>query len=257
MALTAACLAAGLPAGVVAAQEPAPRVKWTPAMVVTLGYGDHTGGNAGSQAVTVYLSRPDRYWTFSAGHQQLLGEEGYGVGVSFLKAWSHRYRLSAGLSSGINERGNLYPRYHVGLSAAMSVTERLETSIDYGHRQATIAGVRSDRIGAGFTWYAPAHLILGGGATIGVNQPSSRSSWSAGAGLSYSVWERWSAGARVDYGDGSYVILPSQGIEEFQSWAYSASLSKYLAPKLSVRLTAGHADYYGGFNLSLAVAKGW
>ena len=239
-----------------AQQEPA-KPKWSPAVVVTFGYGDHTGGNAGSQAVTVYLARPDRYWTFSAGHQRLLGEEGYGAGVSFLKAWNHRYRLSAGVSSGFNHTGSLYPRYHAGLSAGMNVTGPLEASLNYAHRQAATDGVHSDQVGIGFTWYAPARLILGGSANYGVNQPGSRSSWSAGGGVTYSVWERWSVGARVDYGDGSYTLLPSQGIEQFESWAYSVSVSKYLAPKVSVRVTGGHTDYYGGFNLSLALAKGW
>jgi len=100
----AGCLTAMLAVPVVRAQKAA-RPKWVPAVVLTAGYGEHTGGNNGSQAVTVYLSRPDRYWTFSAGHQRLLGEEGYGAGVNFQRAWSGKYRLGAGVSSGINRRG--------------------------------------------------------------------------------------------------------------------------------------------------------
>jgi len=242
-------------ATMVVAQEPARR--WRPAVVFTAGYGDHTGGNAGSQAVTVYLSRPGEYWTFSAGHQRLLGEEGYGAGVTYNHAWNDRFRVGLGVSSGLNHHGGLYPRYHVGLSAGMNLTAPLQVSLNASRRKSAVNDSRSDRVGLGFTWYAPGPWILGGNATYGVSQPGSRSSWSGGGGLSYSVWERWSVGVRVDYGDGSYMLIPTQNVVEFQSWAYSASVSKYLAPKLSVRVTAGHTDYYGGFNLSFAVAKGW
>jgi YaiO family outer membrane protein len=239
------------------AQEGTAKPRWTPTVVLTTSYGDHTGGSAGSQAVTVYLNRPNTYWTFSAGHQRLLGDEGYGFGIGFHRAWRQRYRIGLGMSSGANRRGGLYPRYHVGFSAGMNLTDPLQVSIDYGRRRSAVDAAHSDRIGAGFTWYAPGPWILGGGVIYGMNQPGSRTAWSGGGGLTYSVWERWSVGVRLDYGDGSYMLLPSQGVVEFESWAYSASVSKYVAPKLSFRLTAGHTDYYGGFNLSLAMAKGW
>lgn len=234
-----------------------PPPRWDRTLVVTTGYGEHDGGTAASQSLALYLSRPDRYWILSMGHQRLMRDDGYGAGASFQRAWKGRYRAGGGVSTGVNSHGGLYPRYHAGINLGMNLTDPLQVSLGLSRRRSGIDRRHEDRVGVGFTSWGPGRLIIGGGATYGIAQPGSTTSWSSGGGVTYAVWEKWSAGMRVDYGDGSYMLLPGQGIVEFRSWAWSGSVSRNFTARNSVRITSGHTDYYGGFHLGLAVAHRW
>jgi YaiO family outer membrane protein len=230
---------------------------WVPTIAVDAGFGDYAGGGSASQSLALYLARPDRYWRFSAGHHRLIESEAYSAGFSYQHSWRRKYRLGAGFSSGVNRSGGLAPRYYLSLSAGMNVIGSLPTSISWGRRRSAINESYVDRYGLGFSWYAPGPWIISGNGAYSLGQPGSTSSRSFGGGITYSLWERMSIGARVDHGDGSYMLLPSQNIVDFQSWSYSGSFSKHLNPGTSVRVSVGYSEYYEGPNVNLGYSRRW
>jgi YaiO family outer membrane protein len=256
----AAWVAAGavlVAAPAIDAQDNVSSPPWVSTFTVDAGFADYAGGGSASQSMGLYLSQPDRYWRFAVGHHWLFESEAYSAGFYHQHTWSRKYRLGGGLSSGVNRSGGLAPRYHVSVMAGMNVVPRLPLSVSFSRRRSAINESHVDRVDVGFTWYAPGPWIIGASTAYSLGQPGSTSSRSYGGGITYSVWERVSLGVRIDHGDGSYMLLPSQNIVEFRSWSYTAHLSRHLNPRTSVRVSAGYSEYYDGPNFNLGYSRRW
>jgi len=235
------------------------RTPWGYTLVAGVGFGTYSGGESASQSATLYISRPGQYWRFSLGHATLFSAEGYGMGIGHSRDLGSGFRLSAGVGTGLNRHGSIYPRYQVGasLSKVMLSSRRLVASLSYTRRQSKRSVYFSDRFGTGLTWYAPGPWVFGGHAAYSLGRPGDRVSLSGGLSVSYVLWKRRSVGLRIGYGDGSYMLWPSQRIVDFNVWSYAAGYTHYLSPDLSLRFGAGHDTYYDGANFSLTLAKSW
>lgn len=256
--LVLALVATG-PMAAVAGQAPPGRrsAPWTKTIVVAAGVGSHDQGSSAGQEVRLRLARGKVSWLLGVSHHSLIGAEGYGVGVTHQRAITDGLGLGLGISTGTNTAGGLYPKYQVGGWLRAAVAPGFSVLAGFNRRQAREFEAHTDRYGAAVVWYAPGPWIVEGSLTHAVGHPGNTRSWSGGGGVTFERWRKLYIGASVSYGDGSYVHLPSQQLVEYAGWAYRGRIERYLSPRVSVNLAAGHSDYYGGASVTLSVAQTW
>jgi len=233
------------------------KTPWRKTIVTSVSYGRHDGGESTAQSLTMYLSRGRTAWVFSGGYQSIIGERGLGVGLTYQRQIAEALSFGVGGATGTNIKGGIFPRYQVGGWGRVAVAPGLSFTAGYSRRQAQDFDAHTDRIGAGFTWYAPGPWILGGDVAYYLNSPGNTESWSGGGGLTYERWEKLYVGFSVHYADARYLALPSQSLVEFNGWGYSVGVTKYFTRDFTIGLTAGHSDYYGGGAVTLNVGRSW
>lgn len=233
------------------------RIPWQKSLSVSVGYGEHDGGSSTAESVVLYLARPKVTWVLSGGYQSIIGARGFGLGVGYHRTVADWLHVGAGASTGFNTRGGLFPRYEVGAWGRAVVARGLSVETGYSRWRARAVDSHTDRFGVGVTWYTPTPLIVGGDVAYSIGSPGSTRSWAGGGGITYARWQNLYVGVSVRYGDGSYVLMPSQQLVEFTGWAYNLSVSKYLSPRLSVGVSGGHSDYYGGGAVTITVTRSW
>lgn len=256
--LPAVLLLAGLLwPGALAAQESQRPLNYT--VSAGLSFAEFAHNQQGrAQFATLYVARPSTYrWTFGLSHASRFGDSGFGLGVGYMRLFRSGLTLSAGVNTGTGDF--LYPKYQIGVSASKPILPRrnLIPSLSLSFRQSKNDLYRNTRLLLGFTWYAPGPWIAGGNVGHALGWPGSTHSWFGSLGLSYALWMRMSVGARIGYGDGSYMLVPGDFVVDYAYWSYSAHFSKYLSPSLVFTLTAGHDNWYGGGTVGLKVSKSW
>jgi len=229
---------------------------WVRSLTLSASYSDFEAGPGSAQSFLLYLSKPDYYWIFSGGHNRLLGAEGYGYGVSYHRTWD-RFRLGGGVSSGYNVDGELYPKYHVGLSGAVDVVSRVPVSLGVSRRRSAANESHTDRLGLGVRWWAPGPWLFGANTTYAMGSPGDTHSWSWGGDVTYLNWRRLHVGVNVHRGDGAYMLFPGQQVVEYNTWSYGASVTKYLSPDVGLSLSLNYTDYYGGTSIRLGFSRRW
>jgi hypothetical protein len=240
------------------AAAPAPaKTPWRKTIVANLAYGRHDAGESIGQSVTLYLSRAKVAWILSGGYQSIIGERGVGVGVTYQREVVNGVQIGVGGATGTNIKGGIFPKYEVGGWSRVAVAPGLGVQAGFSRRAAQDFEAHTDRIGLGFTWYAPGPWIVGGDVGYSIGSPGNTESWSGGAGLTYEKWEKLYVGVVVRYADARYVALPSQSLVEFTGWGYNAGVTKYFTRDFTIGVSAGHSDYYGGGAVTVSVGRSW
>lgn len=242
--------------GLTAQEEAGTEPPWSVTLIMRASYADYAAGPGAAQSAMVYLSRDVHRWIFSVGHNRLFGSDGYGFGASYRHSWG-RFRLGGGLSSGVNVRGSLYPKYHAGVTAGTNIARGVPVSLSFSRRRSASSRSYTDRIGLGAQWWAPGPWLFTGSAVYSMGHPGDTHGWSGGAGITYMLWRRLHVGVNARYGDGSYMLLPGQNVVEYTSWSYGGTVTKYLNPDLGLSLSVHHTDYYDGTSFRVGLSRRW